>query len=179
MSITHFNIKTYILLFAFLVVVSACSEDEPTPLKYEVDAEIKPYVERFFELALERGLELDESNLIAELQENLNSEGGQPVCGTSEGPLNNSSQHLMRIDPQCLAWTFDDSSREILVFHELGHLFLLREHKDEIFDNNDYKSIMFGGNWNVLLYYTQNSFKREYYIEELFDPKTPTPDWVD
>ena len=75
---------------------------------------------------------------------------------------------------------------EVLIFHELGHCVLGRLHQNDYLPNGDPKSLMIQ---NELDQYAcvydlsgdndcNNLFKREYYLDELFDPTTPTPDWA-
>ncbi len=165
-------------LFLVTNLIACSTEDEDFQPVYDVPIQFEPYVNAFFTLAQERGVDLEQHNLIIRFEDNLEV-NNQPVCGTSEGPLNDEEQHLILIDEQCLAWRNSDESREILIFHELGHVYLERLHDDTVFPSGDYKSIMFGGNWNILKFYTQDQFKRDYYINELFNPLEPSPAWAD
>jgi len=68
----------------------------------------------------------------------------------------------------------------VLVFHELGHAILLREsHRNDRFQSSDYASIMVSESWLLDDFYIQDLTKRAYYIDELFDPATPAPDWAE
>ena len=162
-----------------LALIGSCGEEEPFVAQYEVNSETQVFVTAFFEEAAARGLKLDTSNLIVRFENELSSEDGTPICGTTKGILNNEKQNLVLIDSECLAWRHSNLSREILIYHELGHVFLERIHLNDLFSNGDYKSLMFGGNWNILRYYTEDITKRTYYVDELFDPSTPTPDWAE
>jgi len=161
-----------------LAFLCNCGSEETFEPTYEVIPDASVHVKSFFAEAAERGIDLDTANLIIEFRENLESDRNQPVCGTARGNLTNDQQNSIFIDPECLAWRFSDTSREILIYHELAHVFLDRLHKDGTFSNGDFRSIMFGGTWNVLRYYTQDLQKRPYYLDELFDPDTPTPTWA-
>lgn len=167
----------FVLLVFALVLLSNCKEEEVFTPVFEIPSETRTYVESFFALASERSMKLDTSNLIIRFSSDLNADDGTPICGNAEGSLTGDLQHVVVLDPECLAWRHSESSREILIFHELAHVFLERVHDNELLPNGDYRSIMFGGSWNVLRYYTEDATKKPYYLEELFDPSTPIPDW--
>src|ERR1035437_9451238 len=69
--------------------------------------------------------------------------------------------------------------KEDLIFHELGHGLLKRDHLNLTLENGDWKSIMCGGDkvgtrsWNI----NYKGIRRNYYIDELFDENTPAPDF--
>ena len=85
------------------------------------------------------------------------------------------SDHSIYIDTTNFEWN-DFSGKEMLLYHELGHGLLHKGH-----DNNYLKdklnpvSIM---NISTLPYWNdQTVYKREYYIDELFNVNTPPPNW--
>ncbi|MGB3466606.1 MAG: hypothetical protein WBA74_15100 [Cyclobacteriaceae bacterium] len=160
-----------------LVILFSCREEEIFTPTYEIPADAQEHVSAFFELSANEGLMLDTTNLIVSFTDELNSPDGTPICGNASGTLTGDLQNTILIDRECLAWRHSKESREILIFHELGHVFLERTHVDDLLPNEDYKSIMFGGNWNILRFYTEDLTKRSYYLEELFDPEVPIPDW--
>ncbi|MBK8505546.1 MAG: hypothetical protein IPL46_27115 [Saprospiraceae bacterium] len=75
----------------------------------------------------------------------------QPNKITIDLPIWNNASHLRR---------------EMIVFHELGHCFLSRDHHDVSFSNGLCKSIMRSGTCCCQDAYTQNN--RAYYLDELF-----------
>ncbi len=166
-------------LFSLLIILANCGEEEEAFVpQYQIETEALPYVRSFFIEARKRGLTPDSTNLILQFSNNLTTRNGDPICGNALGVLTDDQQNIITIDPECLAWRHSDLSREILVFHELGHVFLERTHEDNVMPNGDFKSIMFGGNWNIFRYYTEDLTKKDYYLNELFDPSTPIPDWA-
>ncbi|HJW29308.1 MAG TPA: hypothetical protein VJ508_08635, partial [Saprospiraceae bacterium] len=62
----------------------------------------------------------------------------------------------------------DDLEREFVVFHELGHCVLNREHLDEADAQGNCISIMTSGNGSCKINYTQAT--RSAYLDELFHP---------
>ncbi|MGB0523784.1 MAG: hypothetical protein ACPGJS_12530 [Flammeovirgaceae bacterium] len=154
----------------------ACNDDQQTPIRYDVPDEVEPFVQKFIEEGKERGVDLVVDNLVVELTSPVEN-NGQFVCGVTFGPVINLPQNYIEIDTQCLAWRHSEVSREILVFHELGHALLLRPHRTDLLPNFDFASIMVSSTWNIDDFYTFDLTKREYYMDELFDPSTPVPDW--
>jgi len=67
--------------------------------------------------------------------------------------------------------------KEDVIFHELGHGFLGREHLNDVLENGDWKSMMCGGEkvdnrpWNI----NYRGIRRKYYLDELFNQNTPSP----
>ena len=84
----------------------------------------------------------------------------------------------------CHYWIYIDQKREALFFHEFGHCILVRFYSNELLLNGDPKSIMV--EHNVGLYTTyfnrdsscqDHSYRRTYYLDELFNEQTPVPQW--
>ena len=168
--------RLFLYWFLILLVCGCQGEDEFIP-DYEVAEEAQVHVSSFFSIAADKGFAFDTSNLIVRYANELNDRNGDPICGNASGMLTGERQNVVVLDPECLAWRHSETTREILIFHELGHIFLERIHFNELLPNGDYASIMFGGNWSILKYYSEDQTKRDYYINELFDPSTPVPDW--
>jgi hypothetical protein len=69
--------------------------------------------------------------------------------------------------------------KEDLIFHELGHGLLSRNHLNSTLENNEWKSLMCGGtkvnnrSWNI----NYRGIRRSYYIDELFDEGTKALDF--
>ena len=169
--------KTIIPLLLLFTILFSCDDDAPAIL-YDVPEEVQPFVDKFIEEANNRGQTIEINNLIVELTSPVEN-AGQAVCGVTYGEVVNLPQNLVQIDTQCLAWRHSEVSKEVLIFHELGHAILLRQHRTDRLPNFDFASIMVSANWNIDDFYVFDLTKREYYIDELFDPSTPVPDWAD
>lgn len=65
--------------------------------------------------------------------------------------------------------------REVTIFHELGHGLLHREHRSDLLPNHEPASIMHQS-W-LPDYRWTFSFKRDYYLDELFFQLTASADW--
>lgn len=168
------RISHYIILI-LLALSAACRQD---PLRYEIPQHAEQQVNDFFQEAEKRGWKFGKDNLVIILSDSAIVQGGNYLCGNSFGPLTGNIQNTVRIDTQCLAWRYNPLSREILIFHELGHIFLERNHTEATLPNGDFKSIMTGTSWEIRDFYTEAPDKRAYYLDELFDPGTDIPDWA-
>ena len=148
---------------------------------YDVAGDLEMHVDAFLDEAALRGHQLTINNLILEYDQEL----ARSVCGicNSRSPSPNV-QKVIRINPHCTI-TYHEQI-EALVFHELGHCVLGRDHDSELLPNGDPKSIMTPANYDVYapcVYQIGEencnfTFKRSYYVDELFDERTPVPDWA-
>ena len=138
-------------------------ELEPVPEQYPgVDSELKAYFQRFEEEAAARGLSIDLTatgitGVIQEIEENH-------VLGTCSYPR--AQPNRVTID-QSFWNRGSDLFREFVVFHELGHCFLFRPHKETLLSNGACASIMRSGNGTCIDNY--NGRTRMFYVNELFD----------
>jgi len=126
------------------------------------------YANRFFDEAAARNIDLDKSTLTIKFVE---KEEIAPYAG-----YGTTNPPLVRIVKDF--WTqYNNTQKEILMFHELGHAVLRRQHTNEMLPNcTNYKSMMMDGN-QFIIYGSETDSKRQYYIDELFNPSTPYPVW--
>ena len=160
----------------FLLCVFACTQDEePSSAKgaYEVDPIFEPYVQQFIDEAARRGHTIDfsDTGLKIELSDReLEFAGGFCYLG----------QHHVVINKTIWQDGFEDYKTR-LIFHELGHCELDRRHKNDRFSNNVWKSLMRGDPLNQaerMIPVPFVGFRKEYYIDELFDEHIGDPDWA-
>ncbi|MBK8444937.1 MAG: hypothetical protein IPL35_16680 [Sphingobacteriales bacterium] len=159
-------------ILAGIAANTSCKKDHEKV--YEVPAIIQPYVDDFKAEAAARGINLVVDDLIVEFRENLESQGNE-AAGLCHFGTKNSSP-FVELDTTSNNWTAGANSRELLVFHELGHCLLNRQHKEDLLPNGQYASLMKAG--GDILYADFSNYKRDYYLDELFHENTPTPDWV-
>ncbi len=180
------NPLLYILLTLQIIACKTDTAVAPT-IMYQVPKEIEVYVDKFIEEAKIRGLEIKKENLLAEF--GTASQGD--ACGQCLQATNNpdKAQKKITIVKNSICWTSaKELNRETLIFHELGHCWLGRiAHKDNLLPNGAVASIMTTRNDNP---YSPCEYditgngdcdktaRRKYYIDELFDEKTPTPTWA-
>lgn len=159
--------KGLLCLLPLLILSYSCGKEEASQ---GVNAELSSYIKEFENEAKKRGADIDLENLEALIVDTI--EFSRPVCG-----LGATFEFMDRGFPQILidrnCWdSYNSSTKEILVFHELGHAILGRNHINSYLpDGYIPKSIM-----NTTLGFGFESSKmRDYYIDELFDIKTPFP----
>ncbi len=128
----------------------------------QVDEALWPFFEKFEDEALKRGLSIDLSaqgivGQISEISETdvagrCNYHSQQPELVTIDKTFWNSATNL---------W------REMVVFHELGHCQLIRDHRESLDRNGQCRSIMASGIGGCQLQYSSTT--RSNYLDELFD----------
>ncbi len=149
----------YVVICCWLGL-SACEKEQAVPAK--VDEALQPYFERFIEEAEERGL--DFSIEMEELQAdiiNIDQDGVLGQCHYSE-----QAPNIVEVDNQF--WDrASDMEKEYVVFHELGHCVLGRDHNDARNNDGSCSSIMQSGLTTCRV--TYNSSNRTSYLNELFE----------
>ena len=160
------------LALLFLLGWVACSKEEAAP-KFPVDVpiEVQPFVDQFVAEAAARGrvIDLSASGLQITFQDNL-EDTLAAFCSNGAIAINRKFWE-----------TRDDTNRETMIFHELGHCILHRDHYNALLPNDEWLSMMRGdpippGRSSSMNY---SGIRRQYYIDELFNPQTSVPDWVD
>ncbi|WP_304233313.1 hypothetical protein [Jiulongibacter sediminis] len=181
--------KSYNFLLIFLLALFMGCKKESLLLEYRIEEGLEVYVDRFFSEAEKRGVFIEKENLILEFTEVINDD----FCGQCERPKRNrAGQRIVSISTDPICWFREsDQNKEALVFHELGHCLLGRDHKDDLFLSGAPRSIMttilegpyqpciyvFGGEEDVKK--CNLTVRREYYIDELFDENlTTVPEWA-
>ncbi|RFS14369.1 hypothetical protein [Emticicia sp. C21] len=167
------------LLILLLLVNLSCSKKEAIPTVYQIDPKLEPYLKSFVAEAQKRNITVKLENLIMKF-DNESIE----ICG--HFVKEKSGQREIVINPIC--WdSVPEQNREALAFHELGHCFLNRLHRNDLLPNNAPVSIMHiqnNGPYEPCIYpidgdnTCNKTARRNYYIDELFNDKTPVPDWA-
>jgi len=158
------------LAFLFILLVLGCQEERVSPVKEPNP--LNKFLTSFLIEAEKRGVEIDTTGMTLELVETLNWKGVE-VCGL--GGIGPNSRPSVQISKIGRCWSQQDIyfKRELL-FHEFGHAFFGRLHDNDTLPNGAVRSIMAQGIHGIFF----NETKLEYYIDELFDPTTPIPDWA-
>ncbi|MEM1327498.1 MAG: hypothetical protein AAGI23_16170 [Bacteroidota bacterium] len=161
------------LLSFFLL---ACEEEFFTP-QVNVDPEFQPYLDTYIAEATKRRVEvpIEEKGLTLVFDDTPSGANG--VCyGVREGI---TSEHRIHISQS--NWKdMSEAYREFLIFHEMGHCYEYRRHTSDTLSNRDWKSMMRGRSPIGFGYRSINytGTRREYYVDELFDPDVAPPDWA-
>ena len=149
--------KFILLLLISTVLLSACSKEA----NYVVEEEISVYFEKFEAAAAERGHEIDLKAIHIEgYFSDIEANGVVGQCKTySDGT------HDIVIEKTY--WNRkNDLEKEYLIFHELGHCVLNREHLDNQDQQGNCISMMQSGTSNCDDNYTTSTI--ENYLDELF-----------
>lgn len=170
------------LSILLLLVGLACAKKEvitPTNYVYQIDPKLEPYVKSFSTEANKRNINFSLENLIMKFDKE-----SIEICG--HYVKNASGQREIVINPTC--WdSAPEQNREALAFHELGHCFLSRLHRDDLLPNGAPASIMNtqnNGPYEPCIYpidgdnTCNKTARRNYYIEELFNKNVPVPPWA-
>ena len=157
------------LLTGLLILIFSCEKDKI----YNVPANIQPFVDEFLAQAAMRGVDIDIEELVVEFGEDLMVEGvsAAGICTKSR-----RDPPTIKLDTTTINWRANPSSREQLVFHELGHCVLNRSHLDSRLPNGNYVTTM-RPTGEQLYGQVLSAFKRVYYLDELFTESTPAPSW--
>ena len=175
-------------LFFGLVCLSCKKETSASPSAFSIEKEFRPYFNSFIKEANARNIKIDTTNLIIK----FNNSSVKDRCGSctqsSKNPSQQKTIEIFTVVTTC--WSIaNNQAREALIFHELGHCLLDRiNHKNDTFADGTPKSIMVANNTDLYIpcVYVldedptkcNKTVRRQYYIDELFNPNTPTPSWA-
>ncbi len=163
-----------IFLISALFIFHSCSKESKEII---IDEAFKPYVDQFIVEAAARGQNIDfsDTGLSLKFEDIFITAGG--VCSE----LGNAESGDHKIGISRTVWKqYLPHQRKRLIFHELGHCELNRPHDNAIFPNEEWKSIMRGdpipSGRELLVNFT--GLREKYYIDELFNARTTSPDWA-
>jgi hypothetical protein len=151
--------KSYILALTILIALTGCGKagsQIPHTQSVSIDSEFTDYVQRFQDQAAEQGTPIQITDLQVYMVPSIpKSVGG--ICTTS---LTNAVTPSVQIS-QIIWDDIDDTGKEELIFHELGHCLLKRVHRWDV-SNGVPLSIMSPGAFASPLYQVN---KNQYYYE--------------
>ncbi len=166
------NLPLYFLLLSSFLFYFACEKDDvfvevESDLRTfpEVDERLWPFFESFELEAAERGVEVDLRE--AGISGKIRPIAEEHVAGRCSYIPNIISSGNVTVDAEF----WDNSSsifKEFIVFHELGHCYLNRDHREDADAQGACISLMRSGLGTCRDNYT--SLSRKQYIDELFDP---------
>lgn len=174
----QFPFRPFLIIVVLFFAIVACQKDEAfieeeitiveTPQAHKsypgVAKSLWPYFERFEQAGAVHGIKVDlVKEQLTGIIEDLPTESVAGQCNFySHGP-----NHII-IDSEF--WSrASDHFKEMIIFHELGHCVLDRDHREGQLDNGFCLSIMRSGEQPCRDVYNENT--KEYYIEELFHPQ--------
>jgi len=168
-----YSILIVILIAAF--ALESCQVDtpffkqdfeEPDEKYADVHKDLQPFFMRFESEGASRGwnIDLTQAGIAAEF-EDIDESNVAGICSYG-------SHRPNQITIDRSFWQrASQLAREMIVFHELGHCYLERDHLEEAFPNGYCQSIMRSGVCCCRDAYTAEN--RTYYLDELFGPDSP------
>jgi len=163
MHLTSISLSKLLALTLMLILhffLSSCNKNSEEIYNYpNVDERLHEYFKRFEEEGEKRGLKIDlrKSNITGSIAK-INVSGIVGLC-------NSNGNNKVIIDEDFWARS-SYSSKELIIFHELGHCYLQLPHNTNISKGGICKSIMRPGNGSCLDFY--NAKTRVKLIDELF-----------
>ena len=170
-----------IICFCVVFLMYGC-EKTSEEVFYDVPEEFEPFVELFIQEAKSRGIDLEIENLIIAYDDEMDD----AICGSCNSRTPDANLQKIILINANICW-ISDLQKEALLFHELGHCILGRDHEATQLPNGDPKSMMIKDNISIYsgcIYAFGDTdecnfvFKRPYYLDELFDETTSVPDWA-
>lgn len=170
-------------VLVLLLALLSCQRPQPDPkpvVLYDVPAAVEPYVQRFREEIQKRGPVPATDNLVIAFGKTQ----GSDVCGQCLLEAGKPPRITLSTDANC--WqNASENERECLVFHELGHCLLKRDHRTARFPNDAYVSLMNPDDravYATCVYPIGDDVcdkrpRRAYYLDELANAATPAPAW--
>lgn len=153
------------LLIVLSNVIFGCSKES---IKPNIDFELQTYYDSFLNEARIRNKTIDvPKNIVIQF-------------GLANGAAGRTYYAENKIVIDSIEWkNASELDKEYLLFHEFGHLILNRPHNLQTLPNGEFKSMMQSYENIPIIENTLHylGVRRKYYIDELFDINTPTPDW--
>ena len=160
---TNFHVFRTLAFFLLLTLV-ACTKEQSLTIQKEypgVEPALWTYFAEFEKSAKDRGVIIDLAAAgITGSIEKIHAHGTVGLCNHRADEPN----HVI-IDRDFFN-AASDNSREMIIFHELGHCYLQRGHKDEKRSDGTCASIMRSGRGGCIDFYTRSN--KEDYLDELY-----------
>lgn len=151
------KLKYILLLFVSSLALFSCSDEDAI----ETDAALQPYFDIFAAEAALRGFPVDyEAERIEGLLQDITDSSIQGQCFRNE-----DKPKKVIIDTEYWA-NADAFEKEFIIFHELGHCFLGRDHLNSSDNKGNCLSIMHANPGVCNFSLTEDN--RELYLDELF-----------
>lgn len=156
--------KSFVLCSLLTLVLSCAKDSDFTALgANNIDPLLLPFFDEFIEQASLRNIDLsDATYAVTATFGALTAEDGQRILGMCSA---RAGDHTITLDKTYWSRT-TPLLREFLVFHELGHCVLGREHLDTQHSNGVCTSIMHSGKTGCRNAYSTST--RSAYLDELF-----------
>ena len=173
--------RNIFILCVLFLLVNSCKKESNKNFVVDIAPDFRAVVDSFVKAATDRNYSITIDNLIIKYDSALDS---RHCAAANVISSTNNVQKTILVNDKIKCWQ-NGRQLETLLFHEMGHCLLGRDHLSDRLPNGDQKSIMISG--DILLYapcaYPIGSdcnvlYKREYYLDELFNTNTPVPAWA-
>ena len=149
-----------------LAITSCKKEEEPSINTNQTvisSSELSPYIQTFIAEGRKRGHSIpDDLDGITYEIKALEENGIAGVCYWSS----NQPNHIVI---NSAYWNqFNSDQKEAVLFHELGHCYLNREHNDAALPSGNCTSLMHSGTVQNCIH-AYSGTNKTYYLDELFD----------
>lgn len=173
--------KTILLLFVISCFLFSCKKESQEDHINSFPVEVQQYVRDFLKEGHDRSVNLDIKKIhkiiLTGPITTVDSDNGAHAAGYychHNDKKNKQEGHCIYLDTTSHSW-LNDFRRE-MIFHELGHGVLHREHLTGFMPNEeDLVSIMDGKKVENIHNYL---FKQQYYFDELFGKFSTFPSWA-
>jgi hypothetical protein len=155
----------------FFVLISVFLLDTCKKETVEIENDFQQYYDSFIQIANEKKINLPTIKTIIQFTDDSNAPSG--AC------YQNPTTKTIKINRA--VWELYETNlngRENIIFHELGHCLLNREHDNSTLSNGEFKTMMIGTTGGTASFLNYRGIRRKYYIDELFDLNTPEPIWA-
>ncbi len=143
----------------------SCNDDELDNITI-IPTELQPLFDMFKEEAALRGVHIDYTGVKVRYEDM----SGTPYTGYAY-----PKKMLITLDSSKLSYK---KFQQRIVFHELGHLLLGRDHDDTRMGKKEVIKSLMNCCYAPERYYETVPAMQKYYLDELFNPNTPCPDWA-
>jgi len=161
---------SYFLFFCLGLSLFSCNEDDSTVSNARVfenvDFRLQGFFRSFEDEAAARGLFIDLNETF--ISAGISELPGEGVAGQCRRTVNNLDNDIVIDESFFNNPNIPFLIKELVVYHELGHCFLERGHREGQLGNGACLSIMRSGLEDCRDNYNVNT--RAFYIDELFDP---------
>ncbi|MDW3192343.1 MAG: hypothetical protein R8G66_08260 [Cytophagales bacterium] len=167
----------HIALLLIWSLLWACSTEDPiTPdilgLQATGDEELLEFLKDFEQEAKARGITLTDDSVSVEFVSDLEGD-----CTRAYSNFGNTQNRRVEVEQSVDCWSGKTSlQQETVMFREFGRAILSRPYANLTFPFGYPRTIMCFDCNEINTYYHPNM--RDYYLDELFDPNTPLPDWA-
>ncbi len=169
------------LIFLLAVIFISCKKESREDHINSFPVEVRQYVRDFIKEGHNRGIKLDIAKIhhivLTGAITDVNSDNGSHAAGYychHKDKKHHLEGHSIYLDTTSNSWL--NSYRREMIFHELGHGLLHREHLTGKMPNGeDLISIMDGKSVENIHNYI---FRQEYYYDELFGKVNSFPSWA-